>query len=148
MFTCLYLWFTVYPSRNVVYRHPIHNLKHAERPGFETLKAYRAKRVEQFSSAGILPGNGEEWWNIRSKAQQPFLKTKNVNNYVNVLGQIAEEFIDRSLIISIFLNLNCRFYTSNIWNNRIRLIRQENNEMKPDFLNDLYRWALECNLTF
>ncbi|EFX79020.1 hypothetical protein DAPPUDRAFT_305015 [Daphnia pulex] len=94
--------------------------KFPERPGFETLKAYREKRIEQFTSAGILAGNGESWWNVRSKAQQPFLKTKNVNNYIPVLGQIAQEFIDR-----------------------IRLIRQENNEMKPDFVNEMYRWALE-----
>lgn len=94
--------------------------KFPDRPGFETLKAYRAERIDQFTSAGILAGNGEPWWNIRSKAQQPFLKTKNVNNYVPVLGQIAQEFIDR-----------------------IRLIRQENNEMNPDFVNEMYRWALE-----
>ncbi len=71
--------------------------KFPERPGFETLKAYREKRIEQFTSAGILAGNGESWWNVRSKAQQPFLKTKNVNNYIPVLGQIAQEFIDRLL---------------------------------------------------
>ena len=27
---------------------------------------------------------------------------------------------------------------------RIRRIRQPDNEMKPDFLNEMYRWALEC----
>ena len=27
---------------------------------------------------------------------------------------------------------------------RIRLIRQPNDEMSPDFLNEMYRWALEC----
>ncbi len=80
--------------------------KFPERPGFETLKAYRAKRVEQFASAGLLPGNGEEWWNIRSKAQQPFLKTKNINNYVNVLGQIANEFIDRYLYSFVEIGLS------------------------------------------
>jgi hypothetical protein len=72
--------------------------KFPERPGFETLKAYREKRIEQFTSAGILAGNGESWWNVRSKAQQPFLKTKNVNNYIPVLGQIAQEFIDRLIL--------------------------------------------------
>lgn len=30
---------------------------------------------------------------------------------------------------------------------RIRLIRQENNEMHPDFVNEMYRWALECKRT-
>jgi hypothetical protein len=76
--------------------------KFPERPGFETLKAYREKRIEQFTSAGILAGNGESWWTVRSKAQQPFLKTKNVNNYIPVLGQIAQEFIDRSSFFLIF----------------------------------------------
>lgn len=50
-----------------------------------------------------------------------FLKPKNIENYLSVLGQISDEFIDR-----------------------IRLIRQENDEMKPDFINEMYRWALEC----
>jgi hypothetical protein len=87
------------------------------------LKHYRAKRVEQFAAAeGILIAKGEEWWRIRSKAQQPFLKTKNIEHYLPVLGDIAEEFIDR-----------------------IRLIRQPNNsEMRPDFINEMYKWALEC----
>lgn len=72
--------------------------KFPERPGFETLKAYREKRVEHFTSAGILADNGESWWNIRSKAQQPFLKTKSINNYIPILGQIAQEFIDRLIL--------------------------------------------------
>lgn len=89
--------------------------KFPERPGFETLKAYREKRIEQFTSAGILAGNGESWWNVRSKAQQPFLKTKNVNNYIPVLGQIAQEFIDRldflefigSILLLMFIMVLC-----------------------------------------
>ena len=92
-----------------------------ERPGFEALKHYRMKRVEHYTSHGILPGNGENWWRIRSKAQPVFLKPKNIENYLPILGQISDEFIDR-----------------------IRLIRQENNEMKPDSINEMYRWALEC----
>ena len=100
--------------------------KFPERPGFESLKHYRKKRIEQFSAEGILIAKGDDWWRIRSKAQVPFLKTKNVEHYLPVLGDIAEEFVDR-----------------------IRLIRQANNEMKPDFINEMYRWALECiNLFF
>ncbi len=70
---------------------------------------------------GITSGNGEDWWRIRSKAQPAFLKWNNVVNYAPVLSEIADEFVER-----------------------IRLIRQENDEMKPDFLNELYRWSLEC----
>lgn len=65
------------------------------RPGFETLGAYRAKRVEHFSTGGVLVDNGEFWWQIRSKAQQPFLKTKNFSKYLPVLGKISDEFVDR-----------------------------------------------------
>ena len=95
------------------------------RPGFEALKHYRIKRVERYTSNGLLPGNGEDWWRIRSKAQPVFLKPKNVASYLPVLGQISDEFIDR-----------------------IRLIRQANDEMKPDFVNEMYRWALECIIHF
>ena len=64
------------------------------RPGFEALKHYRIKRVERYTSNGLLPGNGEDWWRIRSKAQPVFLKPKNVASYLPVLGQISDEFID------------------------------------------------------
>ena len=69
--------------------------KFPERPGFETLKVHRRKRVEQFTSAGLLVASGEPWWEIRSKVQQPLLKTKNMNNYLPIVGQIADEFIER-----------------------------------------------------
>ncbi|XP_046635706.1 probable cytochrome P450 49a1 [Daphnia pulicaria] len=94
--------------------------KHPVRPGMETIKAYRAQRIQDFSSAGILLSSGEEWWNTRSKAQHTFLKPKNVTHYITELSEIADDFV-----------------------NRIRLIRPENNEMTPDFLNEMYRWALE-----
>nr|QST15060.1 CYP362A7 protein [Diaphanosoma celebensis] len=90
------------------------------RLGFDTLKKYREKRVEHYSSAGLILAQGEDWWKLRSKAQQPMMKPKNIYNYLPAINDIGDEFIDR-----------------------IRLIRQENNEMKPDFINELYRWALE-----
>ena len=82
-----------------------------ERPGFETLKHYRKKRKEQFTSSASLVAQGDDWWKIRSKAQQPFLKTKNVEHYVPVLGDIGDEFIERLIInithqsIHFYLNL-------------------------------------------
>nr|QST15059.1 CYP362A6 protein [Diaphanosoma celebensis] len=90
------------------------------RLGFETLKIHRQQRPNQFSATGLLVAQGEDWWKIRSKAQQPMLKPKNIYSYLPVINEIGDDFIDR-----------------------IRLIRQENNEMKPDFLNEMYRWALE-----
>ena len=77
--------------------------------------------MEQFTSDGLINGNGEDWWHIRSKAQQPLLRDWNAEYHLSVLGNIASDFIDR-----------------------IKSIRQENNEMKPDFVNEMYNWALEC----
>lgn len=69
--------------------------KFPERPGSEPLKYYRQKRNDQFTADGILIENGERWWRIRSKAQQSFLQSKNIEHYSPILGGIAEEFIDR-----------------------------------------------------
>ena len=114
------------------------------RPGFEPLKKYRAERVQQFVSDGILISSGESWWNLRSKAQQPFLKTNNVLGYMPVLGQIAEEFIERYSTFRISLHNQQTNRCKMLCADRIRRIRPENNEMGSDFLNEFYRWALEC----
>ena len=42
-----------------------------------------------------MAGKGEQWWTVRAKAQQPLLKTKNIQNYMPILAQIADEFIER-----------------------------------------------------
>lgn len=73
--------------------------RYPERPGFETLKHYRANRPEKFTSDGILIDHGDEgWWRIRSKARHTFLNKKKEENYMPVLGNIAEEFIDRYFV--------------------------------------------------
>nr|QST15056.1 CYP362A3 protein [Diaphanosoma celebensis] len=90
------------------------------RTPLQTMLKHRQSRSEFLQSGGLLNDNGEKWWRVRSKAQQPLLKTKNIKNYLPTIGHIADEFIDR-----------------------IRLIRLGNNEMKPDFTNELHRWALE-----
>ena len=53
------------------------------------------------------------------------LKTQNANNYMPALGQITDEFVQR-----------------------IRTIRRPHDqEMPADFLNEMYRWTLECEST-
>jgi len=62
----------------------------------QSMMMHREKRPDIFQhSAGLVLDNGEAWWRIRSKAQQPLLKTKNMRNYLPIVGQIADEFIDR-----------------------------------------------------
>lgn len=65
------------------------------RPGMETIKAYRKQRVQDLSSAGILLSSGDAWWHSRSKAQQTFLRPKNIAHYTPVLSNIADDFVDR-----------------------------------------------------
>ena len=66
------------------------------RMGIKTLELYRKERAEHFAStSGLLIAQGEDWWRMRSKAQQPLLKTKNMNNYLPVIGCIADDFVDR-----------------------------------------------------
>ena len=54
----------------------------------------------------------------------------------------------RNIYLIIFWYLNVFYHKclfESYWNTyRIRLIRPESNEMNDDFLNELYRWALEC----
>lgn len=84
--------------------------------------------------------DGEEWWRVRSKAQQSFLKRANVEHYVPVMGEIADDFIDRYFSYKLLLLES----HDRLFKCRIRLIRPEDNEMKDDFMNEVYRWALEC----
>jgi len=95
--------------------------KFPNRLGLQTMTKHRQQRIEYLKAGGLLIDNGDLWWRIRSKAQQPLLKTKNLKNYLPAIGQIADEFVDR-----------------------IRLIRPDNNEMTSDFANEMHRWALEC----
>ena len=65
------------------------------RMGFETLKKYRKERADQYGAAGLIITQGEDWWKMRSKAQQPMLKPKNIYNYLPAINEIGDEFIDR-----------------------------------------------------
>ena len=69
--------------------------KFPEKPVFAALKEYREHRIENYSEGGLLIANGEAWWQIRSKVQQPMMKPKVMANYVPPLGSIADDFINR-----------------------------------------------------
>ena len=70
--------------------------KFPERPVLKSVQHYRAARAENYSgSGGLLFVNGEPWWQIRSKVQQQWMKTKILADYAPVLGNITDEFIER-----------------------------------------------------
>ncbi|KAK2719090.1 hypothetical protein QYM36_004800 [Artemia franciscana] len=94
--------------------------KFPERPGFLTLKNYREKKTEHFDKSGILVMSGPEWWEIRSKVQQPMLKPQNIAMYLPAMESVSKEMVER-----------------------IKVLRDENMETPEDFINEMYKWALE-----
>lgn len=69
--------------------------KFPERSPALALKAYREDRADIYIAGSVLNSNGQEWWDSRVKVQQPFLKPKNIANYVDPIGGIADSFTDR-----------------------------------------------------
>ncbi|CAG0914444.1 unnamed protein product [Notodromas monacha] len=95
--------------------------KYPSRKILGPLEHYRTKiSKHNFPHAGVLIVNGEDWYRMRAKYQQRMMKPKSALKYLDVMQSVASDFIDR-----------------------IRLIRDANNEAPEDFQNDLYRWALE-----
>ena len=78
--------------------------KYPERPGLDAVIAYRMDNKDKFNSPGLVT-NGKSWWDVRSVAQQALLKPKITNNYTPRIGQVADDFIDRSLSL-----LSYRYY--------------------------------------
>lgn len=67
------------------------------------------------------------WENFRAKVQHVMLHPKAAENYVGVLQEISEDFIEH-----LAKNLD------------------ENRETRGNFLHELFKWALECisNINF
>lgn len=95
------------------------------RPGFEALSYTRDRdELTKHGSKGLLTSRGTEWQQFRSKVQQPMLRPRSTLRYTPDLESIAEEFIAKKII-------DKRSSSSN------------KNEVGGDFLDDLYKWALE-----
>ena len=67
---------------------------------------------------------GKEWHDLRSKTQKHLLKPKAVQAYLDPMQDVARDFI-----------------------NKILQTRNDKKEV-PDFLEELYKWALECKYYF
>ena len=92
------------------------------RPGFKAI-GYVREKGELFSDApGLLTAQGDEWQQFRRQVQQPMLRPKSAVGYTEKIEDIAQEFID----------------------SRVRPRRDSRTRQMPeDFLEELYRWALE-----
>lgn len=67
---------------------------------------------------------GKEWHDLRSKTQKHLLKPKAVQAYLHPMQDVARDFI-----------------------NKILQSRNDRKEV-PDFLEELYKWSLECKYSF
>ncbi|KAG5677094.1 hypothetical protein PVAND_006877 [Polypedilum vanderplanki] len=58
------------------------------------LEKFRYDRPEVYSSGGLLPTNGEKWWELRSQFQKHISSPKNVRNILPSTNQVTREFIE------------------------------------------------------
>jgi cytochrome P450 len=93
--------------------------KYPFRRSHRALLKYRRERPQTYSSGGLFPENGEEWYRLRKLFQKQLLNQINVNRYITDCQIITQDLI--------------RF---------IRKTRDSNKEV-VDFQRDLYKWSLE-----
>ena len=92
------------------------------RRGMDTFEYYRKEiRPEVFKDmGGLISDQGEKWFKLRSIANPVMLQPKIVNSYIPVVDGVAQDFIKK-----------------------IKLIKDEKDEMPDDFGNELNQWGLE-----
>lgn len=68
----------------------------------------------------LLHRQGEEWKDLRSKTQKHLMKPRAVQAYLNPMQDVARDFVVKMLKV------------------------RDGNKEVPNFLEELYKWALEC----
>lgn len=95
------------------------------RESFPPVKYYReVLHPEKFNHIlGLIPDNGETWFKLRSTVNPIMLKSTIVNQYIPEMDSIATDFCDR-----------------------IKLLRDKNNEVPSNFYSEIKKWSLFINL--
>ncbi|KAG1667440.1 APOBEC1 complementation factor [Nymphon striatum] len=117
----------LYPGQNLVHLFDPKDLetmyriegKYPVRDFFKGMAAIRKSRPDLYHTAGVAAGNGEEWYDMRSKSQQPMLRPKLIQTYLPQINLIVNDFIAR-----------------------IKEKRDDKLEVN-NLTNDLFKWALE-----
>ncbi|XP_066154568.1 probable cytochrome P450 301a1, mitochondrial isoform X1 [Euwallacea fornicatus] len=93
------------------------------RPSMPCLVKYKGEVRKEFfgREGGVVGVHGEPWKTFRTKVQKPILQLHTVNKYVEPIEAVTKDFIQRMLEM-----------------------KDENQEMPPDFDNEIHKWALEC----
>ncbi|KFM68725.1 putative cytochrome P450 49a1, partial [Stegodyphus mimosarum] len=97
-----------------------HEGQYPSRGELSAIKAYREYRKEWYKTGGVMVLQGKEWWDLRSKTQKHMMKPKTIQSYLFPMQGVASDFVKR--IYSL----------------------RDNNKEVPHFLEELYKWALEC----
>ncbi|OAD61457.1 putative cytochrome P450 49a1 [Eufriesea mexicana] len=92
------------------------------RPSMPSLNYYKhVLRKEYFKdNAGVIAVHGESWYNFRSKVQQVMLQPRTARMYINAIEEASLAFLKR-----------------------IGKIRDKNDEVPDDFMNEIHKWSLE-----
>lgn len=85
------------------------------------LKKYREDRKGVYNTGGLLPSNGEEWWNLRAELQKGLSSPQNVRQFLPLADEIIREFIGQQksgFILDYLneierLNLECKYFSLN-----------------------------------
>ncbi|KAF7378859.1 hypothetical protein HZH66_015093 [Vespula vulgaris] len=96
--------------------------KMPHRPSMPSLNYYKHVLRKQFfeEDAGIIAVHGESWYNFRSKVQQVMLQPRTAKMYVGSIEEASRSFLLR-----------------------IESIKNLNDEVPDDFLNEIHKWSLE-----
>ncbi|XP_047106300.1 probable cytochrome P450 49a1 [Schistocerca piceifrons] len=92
------------------------------RPAMPSIQHYKARMRKHFfgETPGLIGVHGEPWEHFRAQVQQPLLEAGAARRYVPALQQVADDFL-----------------------HRVHEVRDENQELPADFIDELYTWALE-----
>ena len=92
------------------------------RPGFDALRFTRNQDEMTQTAKGLLTTQGDDWYQFRSKVQQPMMRPKSALRYAKDLDEIADEFITEKILTG---------------------RDPQTSQVGEQFLEDLYKWALE-----
>ncbi|CAH0560855.1 unnamed protein product [Brassicogethes aeneus] len=93
------------------------------RPSMPSLNYYKhVYRKEFFGNVGgVIAVHGENWQKFRSKVNQIMMQPRAAKMYVKAIESTSQEFI-----------------------NRIKQLKDDQDEVPKDFLNEIHKWSLEA----
>ncbi|XP_019874439.1 probable cytochrome P450 49a1 [Aethina tumida] len=93
------------------------------RPSMPSLNYYKHVYRKDFFGdvAGVIAVHGENWQSFRSKVNQIMLQPRIAKMYIKAIESTSQELV-----------------------NRIRKIKNKDQEVSGDFLNEVHKWSLEA----